>query len=91
MSATIDFNEGDFTASSVEARIDARTLRTHDERRDAHLQSADFLDVEQCPTITFKSTRTERAAHDQYTMTGEPDHPRRDAACQPCGRVFRSG
>ena len=43
VSATIDFNEGDFTASSVEARIDARTLRTHDERRDAHLQSADFL------------------------------------------------
>src|ERR1700716_723490 len=69
VSATIDFNEGDFTASSVEARIDARPLPTHDERRDAHLQSADFLDVEQFPTITFKSTRIERAAHDQYTMT----------------------
>src|SRR5207248_6310500 len=44
---------------------------THDERRDAHLKSPDFLDVEHFPTITFKSTRIEHAAHDQYTMTGE--------------------
>src|SRR5947209_17252203 len=47
VSAVIDFNEDDFTASSVEATIDARTLSTHDDRRDAHLKSADFLDVEQ--------------------------------------------
>jgi polyisoprenoid-binding protein YceI len=69
--AMIDFNEDDFSSSSVEARIDARTLSTHDERRDAHLTSADFLDVEHFPTIAFKSTRIEHAAHDQYTMTGD--------------------
>ena len=69
--AMIDFNENDFSSSSVEARIDARTLSTHDEQRDGHLKSEDFLDVEQFPTITFKSTRIERAAHDQYTMTGD--------------------
>ena len=33
--AAIDFNEDDFTASSVEATIDTRTLTTNDERRDA--------------------------------------------------------
>ncbi len=69
--AMIDFNEDDFTASSVEATIDARTLSTHDERRDAHLKSPDFLDVAQFPTIAFKSTRIEHAAHDQYKMTGD--------------------
>ena len=69
--AMIEFNEDDFTASSVEATIDARTLSTHDEQRDGHLKSEDFLDVEQFPTIAFKSTRIERAAHDQYTMTGD--------------------
>jgi len=69
--AMIDFNEDDFTASSVEATIDARTLSTHDKQRDGHLKSPDFLDVEQFPTITFKSTRIEHAAHDQYTMTGD--------------------
>src|SRR5213082_1366325 len=71
VNAEINFNEDDFTGSSVHATIDARTLSTHDERRDAHLKSPDFLDVEQFPTIVFKSTRIEHAAHDQYTMTGE--------------------
>ena len=32
--------------SSVEAEIDAASIDTHDEQRDAHLRSADFLDVE---------------------------------------------
>src|SRR5438128_1150767 len=71
VSAEINFNEDDFTASSVQATIDAHTLSTHDERRDGHLKSADFLDVERFPTIAFKSTQIERAAHDQYTMTGD--------------------
>ncbi|HLQ33137.1 MAG TPA: YceI family protein [Chloroflexota bacterium] len=68
--ATINFNEDDFTASSVEATIDAGTLTTNDERRDTHLESPDFLNVEQFPTIAFKSTHIEHAAHDQYKMTG---------------------
>ncbi len=53
--AVIDFNEHDFTASSVQATIDASTLSTHDNQRDGHLKSPDFLDVEHFPTITFKS------------------------------------
>jgi polyisoprenoid-binding protein YceI len=69
--ATIDFDEDDFTASSVAANIDPTTLTTNDERRDAHLKSPDFLNVEQFPTIAFTSTRIERAAHDQYKMTGD--------------------
>src|SRR5437899_6445346 len=69
--ATIDFNEDDFSASSVEATIDASTLTTNDERRDTHLKSADFLNVEQFPTISFRSTRIEHAAHDHYRMTGD--------------------
>src|SRR5207302_1785798 len=71
VNAEIDFNEDDFTASSVAATLDAATLNTHDKQRDGHLKSPDFLDVEQFPTITFKSTRIERAAHDQYRMTGD--------------------
>ena len=66
----IDLNEDDFTASSVEATIDAGTLITNDQRRDAHLKSPDFLNVEKFPTIAFKSTRIEHAAHDQYKITG---------------------
>src|SRR5205085_11624358 len=69
--AAITFAEDDFSASSVEASITAGTLTTNDARRDAHLKSADFLDVEQFPTIAFRSTRIAHAAHDRYTMTGD--------------------
>ncbi len=66
----IDLNEDDLSASSVKATID-HSLITNDARRDAHLKSPDFLNVEQFPTITFTSTRVERAAHDRYKMTGD--------------------
>jgi polyisoprenoid-binding protein YceI len=56
---TIMIDEQDLTRSRVEAVIDARTLDTHAEERDVHLRSADFLDVESHPEITFTSTRVE--------------------------------
>src|SRR2546428_624458 len=71
MRVSIALNEDDFTASSVEATIETHSLITNDARRDAHLKSPDFLNVEQFPTLTFKSTRVERAAHDHYKMTGD--------------------
>ena len=69
--ATINFNEDDFTASSVEATINAASVATNDEKRDGHLRSADFFDVEQYPSLVFKSSSIERAAHDHYRMTGD--------------------
>src|SRR5438874_7361057 len=71
LTTEINFNEDDFTASSVEATIDASTLGTHDNQRDGHLKSPDCLDVERFPAIIFKSTRIERATHDQYRMAGD--------------------
>lgn len=46
-------------ASSVEATIDVNSIATLDEQRDAHLKSADFLDAEKYPTITFRSKKVE--------------------------------
>jgi len=40
-------------------------------KRDGHLRSPDFLDVEQFPYLTFKSTRVERAGEDQLKVTGD--------------------
>lgn len=45
--------------SSVEVTIDAASVDSGDEKRDGHLRSPDFLDVEQYPTITFRSTGVE--------------------------------
>jgi polyisoprenoid-binding protein YceI len=54
-SATIVTAE-DPLASTVEASIDAASINTNNEQRDQHIKSADFLDVEHYPTITFRST-----------------------------------
>ena len=69
--ASIDFNEDDFTASSVEATIGAGSVTTGNDQRDGHLKSPDFLEVEKFPTIHFKSTSIERAAHDHYKIGGD--------------------
>jgi polyisoprenoid-binding protein YceI len=56
--------------SSVEAVIDAKSIHTREDKRDAHLRSADFFDVEKYPTITFKSSKVEKAG-DGYKVTGD--------------------
>jgi polyisoprenoid-binding protein YceI len=48
--------------SSVSVEFDAKSLDTRSEQRDQHLRSADFLDVEQFPTISFESKRIEGAS-----------------------------
>lgn len=53
---TLTFNEADLTNSRVTATIDASSITTRDAQRDAHLQSADFLDVAQFPKLEFRST-----------------------------------
>jgi polyisoprenoid-binding protein YceI len=53
---TVNYDEKDVTKSSVAATIDATTVSTGVDARDKHLKSPDFFDVDQFPTITFKST-----------------------------------
>jgi polyisoprenoid-binding protein YceI len=55
----IMLNEADPARSSVEAKLDAATIDTREPQRDAHLRSPDFLDAEQYPEISFRSTRIE--------------------------------
>jgi polyisoprenoid-binding protein YceI len=65
-------DESDPTQASVEAEIDASSIDTGDETRDNHLRGPDFLDVQNYPNITFKSTRIERSeTADQYRVHGD--------------------
>lgn len=59
ISGTIEFNQQDVAATSAEVEINAAGIWTGVERRDNHLRSPDFLNVEKYKTIFFKSTRTE--------------------------------
>jgi len=55
----------------IEATIDASTIDTRETKRDKHLKSADFLDVEHYPTITFKSKKVEPAASGKWKLSGD--------------------
>ena len=74
-----EFNEFDGTivadfenldASSVEFTIQTASIDTKNEKRDGHLRSADFFDVEKYPEITFKSSKITKIDDDSYAVVG---------------------
>lgn len=69
-SAEIDFDPEHPERGRVAATIDAASIDTGAAQRDEHLRSADFLDVERHPEITFRSTRIETKGQ-RYLIHGE--------------------
>jgi polyisoprenoid-binding protein YceI len=69
VSGTVTVTE-DPTQSSVEAVLDAASFSTGSADRDAHVRGADFLDVEQFPHLTFRSTAV-RQDGDDWKVDGE--------------------
>lgn len=57
--------------TAVGVTIDASSINTRDSQRDGHLKSPDFLDVENYPSLTFKSTRVERTGDNQAKLYGD--------------------
>jgi polyisoprenoid-binding protein YceI len=57
--------------SSVAATIDAASIDTAEEKRDAHLRSPDFLDVESHPTLEFRSTSARQTGETSLRVDGE--------------------
>lgn len=57
--------------AEVDAKIPVATIRTGDEKRDAHLRSADFFDAEKYPWITFKGKRIEGDATEEFRLIGD--------------------
>jgi polyisoprenoid-binding protein YceI len=70
-SATIEADPKDLTTASIEFTVDLASVDTRNEDRDNHLRSADFFDVEQFPTMTFKTTSVEKTDEDEYNVTGD--------------------
>src|SRR5215213_6218503 len=71
---TVVVDEQNPDNSTVEVEIAAASIDTGVADRDGHLRSADFLDVEQFPTITFRSKRVEGAMKqegDSFRVTGD--------------------
>lgn len=57
--------------SSVDVTIGAASITTGDEQRDGHLRSPDFFDVDQFPTLTYKSTSVRHKGSSQFVVEGE--------------------
>ncbi len=70
VSGTLVLDEASIERSKVEVEIDVNSIDTREDKRDAHLRSADFFDVENHPKLTFVSRRVERSG-DGLKMTGD--------------------
>lgn len=55
LKGTVVFDHNNLPASKVDATADTTTINTQETKRDAHLKSPDFFDVEKFPAITFTS------------------------------------
>jgi polyisoprenoid-binding protein YceI len=71
VTGTIVYDPENPSEASIEAEIPASTLNTQDPDRDGHVKSADFLDAEKYPTITFKSSKVEAAGDGELKVTGD--------------------
>lgn len=70
--ASIYTTEKDFTTAQVDLWIDAASITTGDEKRDGHLRSAEFFDVQRHKEITFTSSTIQPAdANGNHELWGE--------------------
>ena len=65
---TLTLSDGD-VPTQIDGSVEATSIHTRDEKRDGHLRSPDFFDVENFPSITFTSTSVSGAAND-LTIVG---------------------
>lgn len=69
--AQLSLDIEDLSQSSVSVEVDVASIDTKNADRDGHLRSADFFDVENHATATFRSTRFEPVGGSHYRIHGE--------------------
>jgi len=69
--ATIEADPTDLTSATIEFSVETGSVDTRNKDRDAHLVSADFFDVENHQTMTFKATSIEKIDEGEYNVSGD--------------------
>jgi len=67
---SVETQGNDFSTAKVKTTIDASSIFTNEEKRDGHLKSADFFDVDNHKELIFESTSLKREDDDEFKMKG---------------------
>ena len=70
-SGKIDIDREHPENSSVTAQVDVRSIDTHIKKRDDHLRSPEFFNVEKFPQMTFKSRNVKRTGPQSGDILGD--------------------
>ena len=70
-SAVVEADPTNLETANIDFSIDVASIDTRNADRDNHLRSADFFDVEQYPTMTFKANKIVKTGEDEYNVTGD--------------------
>lgn len=70
VSGSFTIDPADASKCTFELTIKAQSIDTGNSKRDDHLRSPDFFNVQQFPQLAFKSTAV-KAVKDGYEVTGE--------------------
>ena len=68
---TVAYDAANPTATAVDVTIEAASIDTRQEQRDAHLRGPDFFDAEKWPTLRFVSRRVESVGAGEYRLIGD--------------------
>jgi len=71
LSGSVDYDPDNLAQTRIDVTIEAASVDTRNEGRDKHIRTADFLDVENNPTIKFQSKRVEQAGEGRLRVVGD--------------------
>ncbi len=67
---TVYANDNTFTDAEITVNVNISSIHTGDEKRDGHLQGADFFDAENFETATFTSALLKKKSDGDFELTG---------------------